>query len=154
MGRTVEARCAVPVAASGETVWQRATDWASQGEWMLGTEVFVVDGHGGLGATLAAFTGAGSVGVLDTMRIVRFEPPHRCRVEHTGNVVRGEGGFEVVREGPHSARFVWWEALRLPTALAWGWPLARPAFLWGLRRSLETFARLCREREGSAGERD
>lgn len=154
MSRTVEARCAVPVAASAETVWGQATDWASQGEWMLGTEVFLVEGDGGLGSKLAAFTGLGSVGVLDTMRIGRFEPPHRCRVEHTGNVVRGEGGFEVVREGPRSARFLWWEALELPTPLALGWPAARPAFLWGLRRSLETFARRCREQEGSTSERD
>ena len=134
----------VPVRAAPERVWAAATDWARQGEWMLGTEVHVVRGDGGPGSELAAFTGLGGVGFLDTMEIVEMRPPLCCRVRHTGSLVSGEGGFRVIARGePDESTFTWWEDLSLPTGTGPLWPVLRPGFAWGLRRSLDRFAEFC-----------
>jgi hypothetical protein len=141
----VELRSSVPVEALPETVWAIATDWPRQGEWMLGTEVDVLSGSGGLGTRLVAVTGFRGVGVVDRMEIVEWQPPRSCRVRHDGQLIVGEGGFEVIRCGNEASTFVWWERLALPPGGGLVWPVVRPAFAWGLRRSLEAFADLCRE---------
>ncbi|WP_433871468.1 SRPBCC family protein [Saccharopolyspora sp. CA-218241] len=148
--RRAEVRVSVPVAADPETVWAVATDWPRQGEWMLGTEVSVLGGSGGTGTELLAVTGYRGVGAVDRMRVVEFEPPRICRVRHEGGLIVGEGGFEVVRCGNLASTFAWWERLELPTGTGPLWPAVRPALRWGLRRSLRTFAELCRA-EGDRG---
>ena len=47
---------------------------------------------------------------------------------HTGTVVRGEGEFEVVADGPDASRFLWSEMAVVPggRAGALGWRAARP----------------------------
>jgi hypothetical protein len=139
----------VDVAAPAEVVWQTVTDWASQGEWMLGTRVRPTGGGDGrrLGATLEAVTGIGPVGVTDRMEIVEWTPPRRCVVRHLGRVVRGEGVFEVLPLGPERARFRWSELLDLPLGRlgALGWPLVRPAFRAGMAFSLRRVERRCEE---------
>jgi hypothetical protein len=143
----VELTVPVDVDAPAETVWRTITDWAGQGDWMLGTRVRVTspgDGRG-LGATLSAFSGVGPLGFTDTMEIVEWDPPKRCVVRHTGKVVRGDGVFEVVELGPERARFLWSELLDLPLGALGraGWPLVRPAFRAGVEHSLRKMARLC-----------
>jgi Polyketide cyclase / dehydrase and lipid transport len=137
----------VDVAAPAETVWQRVTDWAGQGEWMLGTRVRPTSGGDGrrLGATLEAVTGVGPLAVTDRMEIVEWTPPRRCVVRHLGPVVRGEGVFEVLPLGAESSRFSWSELLDLPLGRlgALGWPLVRPAFRAGLVFSLRRMGRQC-----------
>jgi hypothetical protein len=133
----------VDVDATPEQTWAGATDWAGQGEWMLGTTVrpTAQDGQG-VGGGIEAFTGIGRVGFLDTMTITRWEPPHRCDVLHTGRVVRGTGTFEVRPRGAAST-FVWREDLELPLGIVGrvGWPLVRPFFAYGVKVSLKRFAR-------------
>ncbi|MCW2600483.1 MAG: hypothetical protein JWM02_2312 [Frankiales bacterium] len=134
----------VDVEASVEQTWAGATDWARQGEWLLGTSVRPTVQNGqGVGAVIEAFTGLGRWGVLDTMTITRWEPPYRCRVQHTGRVVRGTGEFEVRGRGEGRSTFVWREDLDLPLGALGrlGWPLVRPLFAAGLRVSLRTFGR-------------
>jgi hypothetical protein len=137
----------VDVAAPAEVVWRTVTDWASQGEWMLGTRVRPTGGGDGrrLGATLEAVTGIGPVAVTDRMEIVEWAPPRRCVVRHLGRVVRGEGVFEVLPLGPERARFRWSELLDLPLGRlgALGWPLVRPAFRAGMALSLRRVERRC-----------
>ena len=111
---------------------------------MLGTKVEVRVGDGrGVGSELAAWSGAGPAGFWDTMTITRWEPPYRVDVEHTGSVVRGTGTMEVIALPGGRSRFVWAEDLELPWGRLGrlGWPLARPAFLAGVRRSLKKFGR-------------
>ncbi|MBW3541122.1 MAG: SRPBCC family protein, partial [Planctomycetes bacterium] len=80
----------VDVDAPVERTWAGATDWAGQGEWMLGTTVRPTHQQGiGVGAGIEAFTGVGPFGFLDTMEITLWEPPHRCHVLHTGRLVKG-----------------------------------------------------------------
>ncbi|GAB2660376.1 SRPBCC family protein [Saccharopolyspora gloriosae] len=139
-------RLEVPVRAAPEQVWAAATDWPRQGEWMLGTTVHVVSGDGGRGTTLAAFTGLRGVGFLDTMEIIEMRVPLCCRVRHTGALVSGEGGFRVIARGESDeSTFVWWEDLATPAGTGMMWPVVRPAFTWGLRRSLDRFAEFCAE---------
>ena len=133
----------VDVDAPVEATWAAATDWDRQGEWVLGTTVRGTAQQGqGVGGGIEAFTGVGPVGFLDTMEITLWEPPYRCGVLHTGRVVKGTGLFEVVDLGGGRSRFVWSEDLELPLGAVGraGWPLVRPAFVAGLRRSLKRFA--------------
>jgi len=134
----------VDVDAPVEHTWAGATDWANQGEWMLGTDVRPAkQGGQGVGGGIEAFTGVGKLGFLDTMDITLWEPPHRCHVLHTGTLVRGTGAFEVEPRGDGLSTFVWREDLELPLGLLGraGWPLVRPFFAYGVNLSLKKFAR-------------
>jgi carbon monoxide dehydrogenase subunit G len=143
----------VDVDAPAEQVWAALTDWASQGEWMLGTDVRTVDGPAQeVGGRLAARTGVPlpggrHLGVLDTMLITRWEPPTRVDVRHTGRVVRGTGVFQI-RPGGRSSTFVWTEQLDLPLGALGrlGWPVVRPLMRAGVRRSLRRFAEFAARR--------
>lgn len=134
----------VDVDAPVEQTWAGATDWAGQGEWMLGTRVRPTRQDGqGVGGAIEAFTGIGPVGFLDTMDITLWDPPHRCHVLHTGRLVRGTGAFEVEPRGEGRSRFVWREDLELPLGVVGriGWPLVKPFFAFGVQLSLKRFAR-------------
>jgi hypothetical protein len=143
----VELTIPVDVDAPADLVWHTVTDWPGQSEWVIGTRVEVEGGGEGrhLGARLRAFTGVGPLGFLDTMEIVEWDPPRCCLVRHTGKVVRGDGVFRVVPNGPERARFLWTELVDLPLGAAGvlGWRVAAPAVRWGIARSLRTMARRC-----------
>ena len=141
---TVHVALDVTINAPVDVVFEAFSQWEEQGRWMLGTKVEVRVGDGrGVGSELAAWSGAGPAGFWDTMTITRWEPPYRVDVEHTGSVVRGTGTMEVIALPGGRSRFVWAEDLELPWGRLGrlGWPLARPAFLAGVRRSLKKFGR-------------
>lgn len=128
------------VAAPAEEVWSVVTDWPRQGEWIPLTTVQITAGDGrGVGSRLAAWTGVGRLGFLDTMVITHWDPPHVCEVLHTGRVVRGEGGFEVHPIDGATSRVVWWESVELPMGYVGvlGWRLAKPLVQVGTRRALD-----------------
>jgi carbon monoxide dehydrogenase subunit G len=130
----------VRVPADAERVWQAATDWSRQGEWIWATRV---RGGQGLGAAVTGWTGVGPVGFTDTMVITEWDPPRRCVVEHTGRVIRGAGIFEVRANGAES-EFRWTEQLRLPLPAGLGRLVAavvRPLAERALASSLRRFAR-------------
>jgi hypothetical protein len=134
----------VDVDAPVEQTWAAVTDWARQGEWMVGTRVWpTTSGGRGVGGGIEAFTGVGPLGFLDRMRITRWEPPLRCEVMHVGRVVRGPGLMEVRPRGEGRSTLVWREDLDLPLGVVGrlGWPLVRPAFARGVQLSLRRFAR-------------
>jgi Polyketide cyclase / dehydrase and lipid transport len=136
----------INVKASPETVFAAATDWDRQREWMLGTTVRVCHGDGrSVGSEVEAVTGIAGIGVRDRMQITVWDAPSRCEMRHLGRVVRGVGIFAVRRHGAEDATFEWSEQLELPFGVlgALGWPLVRPFFGVGLRRSLERFAAFC-----------
>lgn len=134
----------VDVDAPPAAVWAAITDWAGQGEWMLGTRVRATTEDGGqcVGGRLEAWTGLGRIGFLDTMTITAWEPPYRCVVRHTGRVVRGAGVFEVAELPGQRSRFTWAEWLDLPLGVLGqaGFVLARPLFAASVRFSLRRFA--------------
>ncbi|HEY1966920.1 MAG TPA: SRPBCC family protein [Pseudonocardia sp.] len=137
----------VEVDASPEHTWLVLTDWARQGEWMLGTRVTVSGGNGrSVGSTLSARTGFGPFGFTDTMTITEWDDRRlRCVVRHTGRLVRGEGEFAVTPAARGGCTVHWVERLELPVRPLGEvyWPLARPAFAAGVRYSLRRLARLC-----------
>lgn len=135
---------AVDVAADAESTWAAATDWARQGEWMLGTTVRVLEASpSGQGTRLAARTGVGALSIVDEMQITAWQPPHRCQVKHLGQVIRGSAAFEVEQLPGGASRFSWSEWIDLPLGLLgeYGFLLSRPLFEIGLRISLQRFAR-------------
>ena len=144
-GRTVLAQD-VMVDAPAASVFRAATDAERQSSWMLGTVVRAY-GPPGVGQRLAAFTGVGRLGFLDTARVIEWDPPRRCVVEHIGTVVRGLGIVEVEPLDDETSRLHWREELDLP--YGWlgrlGWFVLRPAFLAGVRISLERLARQVEE---------
>lgn len=145
MGKQAHVELSVDIQVPAQQVWDAITDWESQDKWMLGTHVVRVPGTGpGVGERIEAFTGLGKIGFLDTMEITRWEPPFRCDVIHTGRVVRGTGTFEVVAINDNASKFIWSEDLDLPLGPlgAAGFAVLRPAFLQGVKKSLEKFADL------------
>ncbi len=138
-----EISLSVDIEASAEQTWAAVVDWPSQGDWMFLTRVEATSGDGhAVGDELAAFTGIGRFGFLDTMVITAYDVPRRCVVRHTGKVVRGTAAFEVLDLGAGRSRFVWSEWLDLPFGLLGqlGFALLRPLILRPIRSSLAKFA--------------
>ncbi|MCA0144390.1 SRPBCC family protein [Blastococcus sp. LR1] len=141
----------IDVDAPPEQVWAALTAWSRQGEWMVATDVRTVNGPAqGFGGRLAARTGlplpgGRHVGLLDTMVIMKWEPPRLVEVQHTGRLIRGPGIFEIEPRGEHST-FVWTERLYLPYGYLGvaGFALVKPFALLGIRRSLRRFAEFAR----------
>jgi hypothetical protein len=144
MGRRRHLVRSVVVDAPRERVFAALVDWPAQGQWMLGTRVWSDGPAAGVGGRLSAFTGVGRLGFLDTMEIVEWEPPRLVRVRHTGDVVRGDGVFEVLALPGGRSRFVWREELELPLGAVGraGFAVVRPAFAAGVDHSLRRFASL------------
>ena len=143
-------RADVAVGAPARVVWDYVTDWPRQGEWIPLTRVEVVPEAGPtdvVGGRIRAWTGLGPVGFWDPMTITAWETrpdgSARCEVLHTGRVVRGEGEFTVVADGPERCTFVWREAIRVPggTAGAVLWRLGGGAVNRGFGVLLRRLAR-------------
>ena len=135
-------RADATVGAPAERLWERLVDWPTQGEWIPLTRVRTVAGSGrGVGGRIEAWTGIGPIGFDDPMVITRWEPPDSCEVLHTGRLVRGEAGFDVVAIDSDRSRVAWWESLELPLGRAGGlgWRLTRPLWESHLRRALDRF---------------
>ena len=135
----------VDIQAPAEAVWNAMTSWTKQGQWMMATKVESLDGDGRhVGARISAFTGVGRIGILDTMTVTQWNPPTSCEVLHTGKIVRGTGEFSVEQIHTQASRFIWAEDLEIPLGIIGqlGFLLIKPAFLFGIRRSLAKFAHL------------
>ena len=142
MSSPLDVTAQVRVPAEAGRVWQLATDWSRQREWIWATRV---RGGQGVGAAVTGWTGIGPVGFTDTMVITEWDPPRRCVVEHTGRLIRGAGIVEVHADGAAS-EFRWTEQLRLPLPAGLGGlvarvarPLAERALTSSLRRFAQQF---------------
>jgi uncharacterized protein YndB with AHSA1/START domain len=127
-----------------EQVWARVVDWEGQRAWMVATTMRVVGNRTeGLGTRLEATTGAGPAALVDPMVVTEWEPPNRVVVRHTGDLVRGQGVFEVFALPHGRSRLVWREELDLPlgTVGRAGWPVVKPAVVAGMRTCLRRFRR-------------
>jgi hypothetical protein len=142
-------RISIDIDAPVELVWNAIADWKSQGEWMLQTKVWVTsDIHEGVGTSIAAFTGPlykfyprlKSPGLLDLMKVTRWEPPHRCEVTHYGKILKGDGAFVLSSPSEKTTHFDWSETVLAPTLLYW---LSAPFLYIGVQISLRRFKRLC-----------
>lgn len=139
----------IAVAAPPAAVFAAVTDWPGQREWIFATNTRASLGTGrDTGDEISAFTGFGPIGFTDTMTITEWDPPRRCRVRHTGRVVRGTAVFEVVPAVGGTSEFLWQEDLDLPFGVVGrlGFAATRPVFTYFVRRSLRRFARWAVER--------
>jgi Polyketide cyclase / dehydrase and lipid transport len=146
MSRQVSVVAKAFVPAGPARVFERLVDVPGQGDWMVGTRVFAVEGSTPAPearAVLLAVTGVGGFGLVDELLVTECEPPARWVVEHHGRVIRGTGTFEVA-PAPGGSTVTWHEDLTLPFGLLGraGWPVVKPLVGWGLRRSLRTLAGL------------
>lgn len=135
----------IEVRADVADVFAALVDLPSQDRWMLGTRLFALRGDSDVpqvGSKIAALTGVAGVGVLDTMTVTVFDPPHRWETEHTGNAFKGVGIF-LVEPAAGGARVTWAEEIRLPLGIVggFGWKAAKPLVRWGLAVSLRRLAR-------------
>lgn len=138
----------LPIAAPASKVWEAIADWQGQSDWMLQTSVFLTSKESaGIGVTIEAFTGPlyrfyprfAWLGVLDLMRVTRWEPPVRCDVIHYGKVIKGTGTFEVEAVDDESSIFHWSEEIEAPRLI---FLLIKPFILAGVKISLSRFRRL------------
>jgi uncharacterized protein YndB with AHSA1/START domain len=125
-----------------QKVWDELANWEKQSDWMLQTKVWVTSKiQSGVGTQISALTGIKKFGILDTMEVTNWQPPHICDVIHTGRVIRGTGRFELTAIDAARTRFDWSEEVIAPRAL---FILMVPGLYIGVRISLARFARsLC-----------
>jgi hypothetical protein len=122
-------------------VWNRLVDWKSQSDWMAMTKVWSnVDDSGisGVGTEISAFTGIGSIGVLDLMRITKWDPPTFCAVDHYGKWIKGIGEFKLTAVSNNRVRFDWYEKILAPRPIL---ALIKPGIIIAVTYSLRKFAR-------------
>ncbi|MDQ1650296.1 MAG: hypothetical protein QOG60_2353 [Frankiaceae bacterium] len=149
-----EIALSVDVAAPPELVFDALTDWTGQGEWMAGTRVRVTRGDGrSVGSRILARTALGRLGFDDPMEITAWDRPRRVQVHHLGNVVRGDGVFEVEALADGTSRFHWVEWLDLPLGRfgLLGFPVVRPLLSRAILPSLRAFGRWAEQRQGVTG---
>lgn len=142
LGRSVIGRVEASrqVDAPVADVFAAMVDLSSQDRWMLGTRLFALEGQVAVpevGSRIAALTGIAGIGVLDTMTVTVYEPPHRWETVHTGKAFKGVGVFRVEQAGAGSL-VTWGEEIPLPLGFLGGagWKVVRPLVRWGLSVSL------------------
>lgn len=96
--------------------WDLVADARNHARWVPMTRVDVADGY------VVAVTGPrarrGGGGLVDRMRVDRFDPPQGdepgvAEFTKVGRVLRGTARIEVVALGPDSARVSWTESVHL-----------------------------------------
>jgi hypothetical protein len=132
---------------SQEQTWEAIVDWPTQSNWMLQTTVWVTSKiTQGEGTEIAAFTGPlhklypkfNSLGILDLMRVTKWEPPIRCDVIHYGKIIKGTGKFEVESIDENNSYFHWSEEIEAPRLV---FLAIKPFILLGVKISLARFRR-------------
>jgi hypothetical protein len=140
----------VDIAAPAQQVFNAVVDWRGQDRWIPLTTVRAGRQAGiAVGGEIAAYTGIGPIGFLDTMTITRWDVPHRVDVLHTGNVVKGIGIMTVRSLDAQHSRFYWAEELEVPLGIVGqiGWQLIKPGFGIGMKAALKRFANLVEQGE-------
>ena len=141
---TERVAASIDLPTAPETAFAAVADLPSQEKWIIATRLYPIEGEFSIpqvGSRMAAFTGIGGIGFLDTMVVTEYDPPWRWIVQHEGEFVQGVGIFEVERISG-GCRFTWAEELDLPFGLVGrlGWPLVKPFARLGLQVCLRRMA--------------
>ncbi|GIG22689.1 hypothetical protein Cch01nite_34130 [Cellulomonas chitinilytica] len=136
----------LPVAA--DEAWALLTDVRNHARWIPWTRV-ETDGPPALGTRVVAVSGpfarGGGRGIVDRMRVERYDPPTDGGVGvatfvKVGRVLRGSARIEVVAAGPASSQVGWVEDVHLGGPLPRGLtaavvgPFVRAMTAWALRQ--------------------
>lgn len=132
----------VIIKAPIQEVWNALALWEKQGDWMLQTKVWVTSQiTEGVGTDISAFTGIGRLGILDTMSVTTWQPPHTCEVVHSGKIIKGTGRFHLRQIDQSTTAFDWSEVVMAPRVI---FLMIWPALYGGVRISLARFSRTFR----------
>ncbi len=133
---------------SQSNAFQAMVDPAAQQRWMIATRLYPVQTpipvpH--VGSRLAAFTGLGGVGFLDTMTVTGYRPPDRWEVDKDGGLIRGTGTMRV-QPTADGSRASWTNELILPCGAVGrlGFAVVKPFVELALRACLRRLARRLR----------
>ena len=91
-------------------------DLAAQERWMIATRLYPIVSASSVpqvGSRVAAFSGVGGLGFLDTMTVIAYDPPHRWVVAKDGRLLRGVGTMQV-DPLPGGSRATWMNELDPP----------------------------------------
>jgi len=148
---TVRIEVSVDVDAGQQDAFAALVDLPAQEKWIIATRLYAIDGPVPVpyaGSRLAAFSGAGSIGFLDTMTVTAYEPPHRWVMDKDGDLLRGVGIMQV-DPLPRGCRITWANDLRLPFGVVGrvGWLVAKPVAQLMLGACLRRLARQLRSGE-------
>lgn len=143
--------------------FEAMVDLAAQQRWMIATRLYPLEADAPVpqvGSRVAAFTGVGGLGFLDTMTVTAYEPPHRWVVDKDGQLLRGIGTMQVTPVSG-GCRASWTNELTLPFGILGrlAFPVIRPVAELALRACLQRMARMLRtgelpaDHQPSAGER-
>ena len=109
----VEVRRTVPTPLGA--VWDTLTDFGAYDRWIPLTSMRTDPPPVRLGWGFAGFTGLGPVGFLDSMLVVRWEPPvdgeARFAVRKTGRVLCGWAAVELTATDTGGTEVVWREEI-------------------------------------------
>ena len=109
----VEVRRTVPTPL--DAVWDALTDFAAYGRWIPLTSMRTEPGPARLGWAFGGFTGLGPIGFLDSMLVVKWEPPldgeARFAVRKTGRVLRGWADVRLAATDAGGTDVVWREEI-------------------------------------------
>ena len=93
---TARVEATLDVSASVEDVFAAMVDLRAQDKWILATKLFALEGDIAVphvGSKIAALTGVAGIGVLDTMTVTVYQPPHlldhpahRQRIQGNGHL--------------------------------------------------------------------
>lgn len=150
MSAIVTASVDVP-GVTAERAFAALVDPAAQERWMIATRLYPVESAAPVpqvGSRVAAFTGVGGVGFLDTMRVTAYEPPDRWVVDKDGDLLRGVGIMQVTPI-VGGCRVTWTNELTLPFGVLGriGFLVGRPVAQAALGACLRRLGRLLRSGE-------
>lgn len=146
MKNAVHISVQIKVNAPAHAVWQKLTDWESQGDWMLFTDVTATKPNSAadqIGNQITAFTGFKvfkklRFGLLDHMRVTKWETGRMCEVDHYGKWLKGFGRFELIEISASSCQLNWYERIDYPVLLS---RLTKPFTKFAVFISLVRFRR-------------
>lgn len=132
-----------------DAAWDLLLDGRNHERWIPLTRIDLPDGPLRLGARFHATSGPfarrGAPGLLDRMRLDRFEPPAPGRPGEAlftklGPLLRGDAGLQVADAGPGRSRVTWSERVVLAGPVPAG-PVLAPVLGLMLRFALGRVAR-------------
>ncbi|MFN2557916.1 MAG: SRPBCC family protein [Nitriliruptorales bacterium] len=141
------------VFAPRQIVWHLLVDWERQAEWMVDARAVEVEtaSRRGVGVRLKVPTRVLGVTIEDRLEVTGWNEPRRLEVRHIGALVSGQATFELTPID-HGTGVVWWEEIEVPLGTVGELAaalLVRPYLAWVFRRSLDNFARICRQEAAS-----
>ena len=143
---TERVEASVDLQTDPETAFAAVVDLPSQEKWIIATKLYPIEGDASVphvGSRLAAFSGVGSIGFLDTMVVTEYDPPYRWVTDKDGDLLRGVGIMQV-EPRLEGCRVTWANELELPFGVIGrvGWLVVRPVARILMQASLRRLARL------------